>query len=106
MRKIVFAAPLLMIGSIAFAKMDGSDVPACAGVTNVCMSASVSATDSKTGKQMNGYQPGEHKRDGEGLWADCVAPLAKGKTVAGVTGVTQAAAQACLTAFKAAHPHN
>jgi hypothetical protein len=58
----------------------------------------------KSGKAMHGYQPGEHKRDGEGLWVDCVAAIAHGKTVAGVSGVSQSAAQACLNAEKAAHP--
>lgn len=99
------ALATVFCGSMALAKMDGSDIPACKGVTDVCMSANVSATDSKTGQTMHGYQPGEHKRDGEGLWADCVAPLAKGKTVAGVTGVTKDAARACLDAQRAAHPN-
>jgi hypothetical protein len=93
----------ILSGAVAFANHDGSDIPACAGVTDVCMKANVSAKDSKTGKEMHGYQPGEHKRDGEGLWVDCVAKLAQGKTVEGVTGVTQAAAKACLQAEKSAH---
>ena len=100
-----FVLATFALSAVAFAgKHDGSDVPACKGVTDVCMAANVSATDSKTGKAMHGYQPGEHARDGEGLWVDCVAALAHGKTVAGVTGVTQAAAQACLQAERAAHP--
>jgi hypothetical protein len=93
-----------IFGSFAFAKQDGSDIPACKGVTDVCMAANVSATDSKTGKAVQGYQPGEHKRDGEGLWVDCVHKLAKGETVAGVTGVSAAAAKACAVAERAAHP--
>jgi hypothetical protein len=94
----------LAFSSAAFAKNDGSDIPACAGVTNVCMSANVSATDSKTGQVEHGYQPGEHSRDGQGLWVDCVGKLAHNKPVPGVTGVTAAQAQACLAAEKAAHP--
>ena len=95
----------LVISTMAYAaKNDGSDVPACKGVTDVCMAANVSATDSKSGKAMHGYQPGEHSRDGEGLWVDCVQKLAKSLPVPGVTGVSAQAAQACLTADKAAHP--
>jgi len=106
MKKIASLALLcaLISTTSAFEKNDGSDVPACKGVTDVCMAANVSAIDSKTNTAMHGYQPGEHKRDGEGLWADCVAKLAHGQTVAGVTGVSKDAAQACLTAEKAAHP--
>ena len=91
---------LLALSTVAYAaKNDGSDISACSGVTNVCMAAAV--TDAKTGK--SGYQPGEYK-EGTGLWANCVGPLAKGKQVPGVTGVSQQAAQACLTAYKAANP--
>ena len=93
----------LLAGSSAFAKHDGSDIPACKGVTDVCMAADVNATDSKTGKSVHGYEPGEHMRDGKGLWVDCVAKLAKGETVAGVTGVSKESATACLAAEKAAH---
>ena len=88
----------------AGAKHDGSDIPACKGVTDVCLAANVTATDSKTGQIEHGYVAGEHLRDGKGLWADCVGQLAKGKTVEGVTGVSQESAKACLTAEKAAHP--
>jgi hypothetical protein len=106
MARILFLAPVLVFSGMAFAQMDGSNLPACKGVTDVCMAANVSGTDSKNGKAMHGYQPGEHKRDGEGLWADCVAKLAHGKEVPGVTGVTQQQARACLDASKAArHTH-
>jgi hypothetical protein len=106
MKKILFlfAVSALFISALAFAKNDGSDLPACKGVTDVCMAANVSGTDSKTNVAQHGYQPGEHNRDGQGLWADCVAKIAHGKTVASVTGITQASAQACLAAQKAAHP--
>jgi len=97
--------PLTLLTSVAFASIgDGSDIPACKGVTDVCMAANVTSTDSKTGKTLTGYQAGEHKRDGKGLWVDCVGPLSKGKTVAGVSGVTQAAAKACAQAERATHP--
>ncbi len=87
---LAVAAQMILSSSIALAVKDGSDVPACAGVTDVCMKA--------------GYEPGEHKKDGKGLWMDCVVPVAHGKTVAGVTGITQAAAHACGQAERAAHP--
>lgn len=90
--------------AFAVGKEDGSDIPACKGVTDVCMAAQVTATDSKTGKVMNGYISGEHKRDGHGLWADCVEKLAKSQPVQGVTGVSADSAKACLVAQRAAHP--
>jgi hypothetical protein len=107
MNKIALAATaaLFIAGSMAYAKNDGSDLPACKGVTDACMAASVSAKDSKSGQTVSGYQPGEHKRDGGGLWADCVHKLAKGQQVVGVSGVSQQAAKACLDAEKAAHAH-
>lgn len=88
----------------AVGKNDGSDLPACQGVTDKCMAASVTATDSKTGKTINGYVSGEHKRDGHGLWVDCVEKLAKSQPVEGVTGVSAESAKACLIAQRAAHP--
>ena len=101
---VFFLSQILIFTPLAFAKNDGSDLPACKGVTDVCMAANVTGTDNKTGQTLHGYQPGAHKKDGEGLWVDCVAKLAHGQTVAGVTGVSQASAQACLQAEKAAHP--
>lgn len=95
---LAIATLLLSPSLFAKSKPDGSDLPACTGVTNVCMAANV--TDSKNGK--TGYLPGEWKEK-TGLWANCVAPLAKGKAVAGVSGVSQAAAQACLQAYQAAN---
>ena len=96
---------IALIGTTAMAnKHDGSDIPACQGVTDKCMSAQVTAVDKRTGKTVTGYIAGEHKFDGHGLWADCVSPLAKGKTVEGVTGVTADAAKACLEGEKATHP--
>jgi hypothetical protein len=97
---------LFTVGSVAFAKMDGSDIAECKGVTDVCMAANVSGKDSKSGQEMHGYQPGEHSRDGEGLWVDCVGKLAKGQQVAGVSGVSQQAAKACAKAEKATHGHH
>lgn len=88
----------------AFAKDDGSDVPACRGVTDVCMAAQVSGVNNKNGKTIQGYQPGEHSRDGKGLWVDCVEKLAKGQPVEGVSGVSADSAKACLQAKRVLHP--
>jgi hypothetical protein len=89
----------------ALAKVDdGSDIPACHGVADVCMAASVSAVNSKNGKTIQGYQPGEHNRDGKGLWIDCVGKLAKAQPVEGVSGVSAEAAKACLQGKRALHP--
>ena len=102
---LMIAGVLMVSGLQAFAvgKHDGSDIPACAGVTDKCLAAQVTSVDSKTGKTMTGYIAGEPKRDGHGLWADCVEKLAKGQPVDGVTGVTADAAKACLAGERAAH---
>ena len=47
-----------------------------------------------------GFQPGEHKKNGKGLWVDCIQVIAKGGTVSGVTA-TKEEAQSCLDAAKA-----
>jgi hypothetical protein len=105
MKKILVSSVIVFSSLAAFAShKDGSDVPACKGVTDVCMAANVTATDSKTGKPVTGYQPGEHRKDGKGLWADCVSKLAKGEPVEGVTGVSKESAKACQQAEKSAHP--
>jgi hypothetical protein len=104
MKKLILSSIIVLSSVASFAAVnDGSDIPACKGVTDVCMAANVSATDSKTGKQVTGYQPGEHRKDGKGLWVDCVGKLAKGETVEGVSGVSKEAAKACRVAEHAAH---
>lgn len=107
----ILSAVLVLVGATVFAvearcegKHDGSTLPACQGVVDKCLTAPVSAVDSRTGATVNGYTPGEHKYDHHGLWVDCVGQLAKSKPVEGVTGVSAASAQACLAAEKAAHP--
>ena len=82
---------------------DGSDIPECASVTPACMNANVTATSAKTGKAFHGYQPGQHKNTGEGLWIDCVVPLSQGKTVPGVENVSADNAKACLKAQALKH---
>ena len=75
----------LVIGSIAQAEK-AKDLPQCAAITKACEAA--------------GYEPGDHKKNGKGLWVDCVGAIAHGKTVAGVTA-TQAEAKACADVAKA-----
>lgn len=62
------------------------DSPACSAAVKACEAA--------------GYEPGDHKKNGKGLWVDCIHAIAKGKTVAGVS-VSQADAKACMEAAKA-----
>jgi hypothetical protein len=103
MKKLIFLFSL--IGSFAMAEVhDGSDIPACHGVTDVCMHAAVTFQDSKTHQPVTGYAPGEHEEDAHGLWAYCVHRLAKGEPVEGVSGVSKDAAKACQKAEHAAHP--
>lgn len=90
---------LVAVSARAQIRNDGADIPECKGVTDVCMRAKVSAPESQSGKPFWGYQPGDNRLPGEGLWKDCVLPLANGAHVAGVTGVPKTKAQAC---FKAA----
>src|ERR1700728_5340991 len=70
---------------------DPTVTSACQSVWSACQSANVK--DPATGK--SGYQFGE-KAQGDGLWANCVGPLAKGQTPQGLSSVpTQQAAKAC-----------
>ena len=101
---VAFAVSALGFASTTLAVTDGSDIPQCKGVTDVCQNAQVTAVNKKSNKTITGYQNGEHTLDGHGLWADCVAMLAQHKPVAGVTGVSAQAAQGCMTAQRAAHP--
>ena len=105
MKILLGALVIAAFSTQAFAKVDdGSDVPACHGVTDVCMAAQVSGVNNKNGKTVQGYQPGEHSRDGKGLWVDCVDKLAKGQPVEGVSGVSADSAKACLLGKRALHP--
>lgn len=76
---------VLASSSLAFADK-ATENPACANIAKQCESA--------------GFEPGEHKKDGKGLWVDCVEAIAKGKTVAGVSA-TADEAKACHVAHKA-----
>lgn len=71
--------------SLAFAKP--ADLPQCKDITTAC--------------KAQGYEPGQHKKTGKGLWVDCVEAIAHGKTVANVN-FSQVQAQTCATAAKGA----
>lgn len=96
--------PLMCMGASAHGANKLMDDPgvkaACQQVWDACQHANV--TDPKTGKP--GYQFGEAK-DGTGLWAQCVAPLAKGRgrgyPVPGLNNPpSQDAAKGCMAAMK------
>lgn len=92
MKTSLLVAAALALGSLANAQgTKAKDDPACANIVKACEGA--------------GFAPGDHKKGGKGLWADCVHKLAKGETVAGVTA-TQDEAKACQTAAKADHKAN
>ena len=77
----------LVLGSLAQAEKP-KELPQCASIAKACEAA--------------GFHPGDHKKNGKGLWVDCVGAIAHGKTVAGVTA-TQDEAKACSEAAKAEH---
>jgi len=64
------------------------EIPACTKIVTACESA--------------GYEPGDHKKNGKGLWIDCVGAISKGKTVSGVSA-TADDAKSCIAAHKAHH---
>ncbi len=51
------------------------------------------------------YMPGEHKKNGKGMWADCIHAIAKGKTVEGVSGFSADDAKKCAKAKHASKHH-
>ncbi|CAN5524959.1 hypothetical protein BH10BDE1_BH10BDE1_14950 [soil metagenome] len=62
-----------------------ADLPACTSIVGQCEKA--------------GFEPGDHKKTGKGLWVDCVHKVAKGTAIAGVTA-TPAEAKSCQDAAK------
>jgi hypothetical protein len=85
--KALLMASVLILGVSTIAKADkASDIPACTTIVKSCEAA--------------GFEPGDHKKNGKGLWVDCVHAISKGKTVAGVSS-TAAEAQGCIDAHKA-----
>lgn len=73
-----------VVSTAVWARQKPADLPQCQTITSSCKAA--------------GYLPGQHKKDGKGLWMDCVGAIAHGKTVAGVAA-TQDQAKACMQAF-------
>lgn len=61
-------------------------LPECTKIASECRAA--------------GYMPGDHKRGGRGLWADCVHAVSVGKAVTGVSE-TKEGARACAKAARA-----
>jgi hypothetical protein len=82
---IVVGLSSTLIATAAFADK-ATEIPECSPIAKSCEAA--------------GFEPGHHKKNGKGLWIDCIHAIAKGKTVAGVTG-TEAEAKTCLEAAKA-----
>ena len=86
MKLVLITASLLMVGAVAQAKGGKpKDDPACANIAKQC--------------EAQGFMPGAHKRNGKGLWADCVGKIAKGETIAGVNATVDEA-KACAAAAK------
>lgn len=84
MKFTILVLGLVALGSFASAEK-AKELPQCASITKACEAA--------------GFEPGAHKKNGKGLWVDCVGAIAHGKTVAGVTA-TQDEAKACSEAAK------
>lgn len=93
--KAVILSATLVCGSMAFADRaakqaqkvsQAETLPACTEIVKQCVAS--------------GFEPGDHKVNGKGLWKDCVGVIAKGGTVAGVTA-TADQAKACHAAQKA-----
>lgn len=87
---LVFLSSLTTFASsLAFAKGDAEAIrnsPECEKVSAACESA--------------GFKAGTHKDGGKGLWIDCIKPLADGKTISGVSGITADEAKACADSSK------
>lgn len=54
--------------------------PECAKIVPQCKAA--------------GFEPGQHRKTGKGLWVDCVGAIARGRTIAGVNA-TKDEARSC-----------
>lgn len=60
--------------------------PECGAVVKAC--------------EAGGFSVGSHKKNHKGLWVDCIAKLAKGKPVEGVSGVSSDEAKKCVEVKK------
>jgi hypothetical protein len=76
---------VLMLSSFSLANDAAKFLPVCQPIVQQCTTA--------------GFQPGDGRKDGRSLWADCVTARSTGKNLTGVTA-TQAQAKACDDAAK------
>jgi hypothetical protein len=81
----ILTSLLVAYSGYAAVKGDGHKIPQCEKIAAACEAA--------------GFQPGDHKKNGKGLWVDCIGKIAKGETVAGVSS-TKDEALACEAAKK------
>lgn len=88
MNKLMILAVMtgaLVLSTKSFAEK-AAELPECAGPVAACEKA--------------GFEPGEHKKNGKGLWVDCIGARAHDKAVAGVT-ISKEEAKTCADAKKA-----
>lgn len=83
---LVVSSFSILFAQVALAVDPVTTTPACAKIVQDC--------------EAQKYDPGMHRKDGMGLWVDCIGAIAHGKTVAGVSD-TQAEAKTCLQAKRA-----
>ena len=83
----VFLILTLLACSTSFADhKKAADIPECVSIAKSCETAN--------------FKEGDHKKNGRGLWLDCIGPISHGKTVEGVTGHSQGEAKKCTEAMK------
>jgi hypothetical protein len=87
--KIIVTIAALFTAFAVYAEKP-KDSPDCAEISKQCEAA--------------GYTPGDHKKDGKGLWVDCIGAVAKGKSVAGVTAGKEQA-EKCMATTKEHRKH-
>jgi len=80
--KIVVLSFLIASPFASAESQKAKDLPECAAIVKACVDA--------------GFKPGAHDKNGKGLWADCMRPLAKGKAVEGVSGPSADEAKKCM----------
>jgi len=86
----LFVAASFVLSSGLFAEVNAQtgkpkDLPECTSIVGQCEKA--------------GFEPGDHKKTGKGLWVDCIHQVAEGKAITGVSA-TQAEAKTCSDAAK------
>ncbi len=78
-----------LVFGVLFARAEDQKMPSaeCEKVIKACEAAH--------------FQPGYHKKNGMGLWIDCVGKLSKGESVNGVSGISKEEAEKCKKSKKA-----